>query len=290
MTTMISKISGTGIEQRKYPAGYSIEIEAEFPVAFDGRFASEHGFRMIGDGSLRNFGVEFVSSGPSSLLTLKKNIKNLLSESVFDSYIDTTRTSTHIHVNVQNMNKDELFKTLMIYYIVEPLLFNFCGPTRKSNLFCLGMWEAEANKETIYNLYKEDFYKVRKEFDQYKYAALNIGNVAKIGTIEFRHMFGTKNEKILFKWLDIVDKICNSHKLFESLDQIWDMYINNRYRFLQIILDGLLEIPYNYLEETDLNYSTVYEFLDLEERFKRERKTNKPKYVFYSELEIDSNV
>lgn len=290
MKTMISDLQEKKIPVKEYPSGYSIEIEAEFNVPFDDNFSNKYNMRLTGDGSLRNFGVEFISRSPSSLLNLKKNIKGLLSEPVFDDYINTTRTSTHIHANIQHMTKEELFKTLMIYYAVEPLLFEFCGPTRKSNLFCFGMWEAEANTDVLYDIYKGDYSGVSRNFNNYKYSALNIANVAKLGTIEFRHMRGTKDPEPLWKWLDIIDRVYNSHKLFRDIDHVWESYSRDRYGFLTKVLDGVLEIPYNYLEETDKNYSTLYEITDFENRLKKEIKKNKKSYVFSSEIEIDTNL
>lgn len=269
----------------KYPDGYSIEIEAEFSGGCDIRTSA---FVVKNDGSLMNFGLEFVSKTPKSKEDLIRDVKNLLSKPPFNrDYIETERTSTHIHYNVQNWTNNELFTFLAVYYSIEGVLFKYVGKSRISNLFCLPLYDAEYSDELFLNLYKQDYRSIRRRFETYKYAALNIASVARLGTIEFRHMYGTKNPEQIWEWLEVLDQIINVSKSFKSPEEVFDEFNRDREGLLRRILGRFTTRLWcrDWWELMDLNYSKMFNITNIKEEAKKELK--KVTYKFKTELEFD---
>lgn len=98
------------------------------------------------DGSLRNFGVEYVSDGPTSIGNLRKHLetwKTALGALHDKLDPDSISTSVHVHVNVQPLTPMQT----LVYYITsvlfEDVMSRFAGPDRVGNLFCLRTKDAE---------------------------------------------------------------------------------------------------------------------------------------------------
>lgn len=137
-----------------------------------------------------------------------------------DKILTSIRTSTHIHVSVQDLTVYEVYNAILNWYIIEEVVVSTCPKERRGNLFCLRARDASGIfggikkrlktfadtarvlPETDYALDSTDYSymsNVRHEYkkaynslvfnqDDYKYAALNLANILYLGTLEFRFM------------------------------------------------------------------------------------------------------
>lgn len=155
------------------------------------------------DYSLRNYGKEYISIPlrAKQIPYAIEYLKEVLSSSN-PSYEFSNRCSTHIHLNVKDFTVDRLKVFLLLYSIFEKHFFNIAGSKRETNIFCVPLYKTEELEKiecflddiTIWN----------------KYSALNLGCVLgspdnqKIGTVEFRHLYGTLDTDILYPWINSI--------------------------------------------------------------------------------------
>jgi hypothetical protein len=166
------------------------------------------------DGSLRNNGLEFVSlalAGHEIVYAVDNFYKNLPRSADFSE-----RTSIHIHANMRDQTVGQLLTTLMLYTTFEQLLFEFAGPQRRNNIFCVSV------QETRYPYLISDFFKnqslVDLTRDWKKYSGLNLRSLRNLGTIEYRIMEGHNNPRRLLNWINIILRMSQyaRHTPFEA--------------------------------------------------------------------------
>lgn len=194
----------TGKTEMVMPDLYvGLELEIEFPAGEQGRLR-EAGpqFRIDNDGSLRNNGREIIT------LPLKTKFVETLLERFYHvnnigegNYSD--RTSTHVHMNVQDLTWDQLRTMALVYQVVERLLFNFVGHERVDNIFCVP-WFQSGISVSILNKIKESPGIVKQWM---KYSALNLIPVSDQGTLEFRHLHGTCDVPLILNWINLLASI-----------------------------------------------------------------------------------
>jgi len=155
------------------------------------------------DHSLRNDGKEYISIPlrtkqiPYAIEFLKQT---LISGNPF--YTFSNRCSTHIHLNVRDFTEERLKVFLLLYSIFEKHFFNIAGSKRENNIFCIPLYKTE-ELEKINSLLVD-------VVQWNKYNALNLGCILgsndnqKIGTVEFRHLYGTLDTDILYPWINSI--------------------------------------------------------------------------------------
>ena len=133
-------------ETPKNAQGFELELETNkavlWPILKEWRHKKE--------GSLRNYGSELILSKPlygEDLIEALKNISRTI-ESNKEYLVDTIRTSTHVHHNIQDKTGIDILSIFALYWIVEDLLMDFCGKYRKGNYNCLSL--SETNRLSDY--------------------------------------------------------------------------------------------------------------------------------------------
>ena len=204
--------------------GVEIEVEGNnLPPACD----SWEGER---DGSLdyRN-SREFVLRQPMTLLGVYKSIKEL--SKVFKdkgtTINDSMRAGVHVHVNMQDSTKAELFNFIVLWAIFEDVLLDRCGKYRKGNLFCYPLSRSDnvfgiMMKAAGNSVFLRDF-----RSDQYRYCAINIASLKKYGSLEFRAMRTPRDVEDVYQWAKLLltmkrfsAKFDNPIHLIESLNEV----------------------------------------------------------------------
>jgi len=163
----------------------------------------------VGDGSLRNNGIEFVSHILGS-----KDIAPALDEigPRINKYSDSWRAGIHVHVNVNNLTFAELMSACKLYALLEPLLFTWEGNNRDKSNFCPPWSVLPTHPKALADMLRcintdhggyrptaHDCLQTMKRTigNLRKYSAVNLASVYKHGTIEFRFMRSSKDvEKI----------------------------------------------------------------------------------------------
>ena len=212
--------------------GLEIEAEMNAPVGVGvSDFLSEQGFRVKGDGSLRGYGVEFISR-PGEW----KNISSKWLESykfiTENKYIflDTTRTGTHVHVNCTDLTLRQTFVFLTVSYLLENVLVRMSGPTRKGNLFCIPI---SHNAGVIADLSKAvSGYYCPNVNPSHKYAATNVASIPNLGTLEFRMQRGLSKPEEVLDWLLVIHNIKQFSSRFKTPQDVLDEYFRRPLEFI----------------------------------------------------------
>lgn len=155
------------------------------------------------DGSLRD-GVELVLTHPLTSPTLDVALGRYY-DAAFETK-NTSRTSTHIHVNMTDATVGELRSMVMLMYMLEDGLFNAVGESRKWSGYAMALPEMHPQRmrsimtETDYGRLMEAISPSR---NQERYYGLNT-SIRRHGTVEFRYFPGGPTKEELESWLDFV--------------------------------------------------------------------------------------
>lgn len=188
-----------------------VEIETETKRPYDPpimKFWHHHT-----DGSLRNFGIEYVLRSPvkvnSELPEALEEFKQSTSKIKFIP--DSHSTSVHVHMNMLNEKFSTLAKFLITYTLVENILIRYSGPDRLSNLFCLPICDAEETYKNIIFMLQGAMNKEYKRMffseNSVKYGALNLAPFGTLGSIEVRTFRGETDVELIHDWVKILHSI-----------------------------------------------------------------------------------
>lgn len=288
MDTIYKRLIDTGFSIRQIKEDVAVEIEAEFRVHDNMGLVNQKTWMIKDDGSLRGYGKEYITRHPTSFRKLKSDIKELFETEPFTKdYLNSDRTSTHVHVNVQNWTLEKLIKVLMVYYACEPYLaVRFAGPEREGNHNCLQMYQADEVMKAVELVVDGNWKELMRQFNNYKYAALNIASVARIGSIEFRQMRGSNNYKIVEEWLDVIQNIIRFAESFRLFEDIWKSASENLERFIQQAIGNTRQAINTF--EYDQNLSYVFVILNfVQDSPKRLKIKGENPYEFTKEYLLD---
>lgn len=163
--------------------GIEVELENVKDYRIDSRYwVSEE------DGSLRNFGREFILRQPIG----GKDLYTAISEaSVFFDRIQpdlSWRCSTHMHLNVRSMEIKALRCLLLAFTVYERVLFKCSGKGRYRSNFCPAFGFAQNQMlllSRVWNRSDEDFLQGAVH-NWSKYTALNLRPIREKGSVELR--------------------------------------------------------------------------------------------------------
>lgn len=162
-----------------------IEIEVEGLPEVDS--APAH-WNIISDGSLRNYGREFVTKNGFSGKALEKALDTMDTWFKDHEVSLSERCSTHIHIDVRDMTPRQVVNFMCLGVMVEHVLFNLFGNTRTANMFCISTDCGTTNMYNIIASLVDPETLIRNNWS--KYSAIGLKRLTDLGTVEFR-MFKT---------------------------------------------------------------------------------------------------
>lgn len=194
----------------RHTGSYGVEIETETLRKYE--YPELKYWRCTKDGSLRDWGVEYILKAPADIKELHKALAEFdLCEKKYKFNKGSISTSVHVHINMLNETYLTLANFLTAYALVENLLIIYSGPDRLSNLFCLPMRDAEGAVDHIVKMLqaigRNNFKASSLHPDHVKYGALNCAPLNKLGTVEVRCFRGETDAKVIEKWIAILDKL-----------------------------------------------------------------------------------
>ncbi len=208
--------------------GIEIETETKTAEAYPKGFLLENGLCPRGllvyktpelkdwvantDGSLRNFGIEYIFREPLSYEKTVEALWDFEQKTKGIEFLqDQPSTSVHVHVNFGNERLLTMANFMAIWTLFEIILLDFSGPTRRSNLFASGIKKTEGIRDNYVKLFAaiEAGVSQRMVFNEghVKYAALNIATLARFGSLEVRCFRGTTKVPEIIEWVSILNKI-----------------------------------------------------------------------------------
>ena len=163
------------------PTGIEIELEGVPMEEVRGRDR----WNMVGDGSLRNYGLELLSRP----IITNEMLRNYMTEYDLlrrqNAFLDTVRTSTHVHLDARALSVPRFVSLLAAYALVEPLLYRRCGALREENIYCVPHYRGDTLTPAIpRGLLAGNLRDTLGR--QCKYSGLYLSPLNTFGTIEFR--------------------------------------------------------------------------------------------------------
>lgn len=236
-----------------------IEIEVENIKTHPG--LSPH-WIMKPDGSLRNNGMEFVSI-PLQVKQIQIAVESLyLNLNACNSPDFSNRTSTHIHLNVRDMTRQQIETLIYMYCVFEKHFYSFAGHRRLNSIFCVPIF-----RTNMLNSIPEVLYSFSPVW--HKYCGLNLlplldhNGTPGFGTIEFRHLYGTNNPREVLDWINNIlclRKAAMEIKLEDFLAEVRNMNTTSSYMSLYSQIFG----------EVGLRLSNKQDFEECVSNLKRE--------------------
>ena len=216
--------------------GIEVEVERVFREGNIGSFyhtardITYHVWSNTTDGSLRNNGREFVSmpvKGREISYALNLLHDTLTRDKQCVGHEFTPRTSVHVHMNVRDLTVDQLANLILLYALVEPLIFSIENTNRDKSIFCVPWHESNViNHLHEFMMSKDtDRNRLGRLSHWYKYTGLNLRPVTNYGTVEFRHMKGTADIETLTNWINIILSLKKYAKKIKST-KLKDRLIN----------------------------------------------------------------
>lgn len=199
----------------KGDVGVEIEVEGEDLVV-----VADRDWNSVPDGSLRN-GIEYITKGAVSLQHFPTKLSRL-KDKLKDSKLSFSfRTSVHVHVNCLELTYKQTLNFIYLSTLMDSILVNYCGDSRKANRFCLRLRDAEGMVDNLKGLFARSgdrpvFFRRVLPQNQLRYAAINVESLGKYGTVEFRSMRGTLDQDILIPWVETLVHMREFAKTFES--------------------------------------------------------------------------
>ena len=179
-----------------------IEIEVEnitnslYPAAY---------WDIKEDGSLRNNGVEIVSI-PLQIKQVQLALEHAYNVLTANNKPDfSNRTSVHIHVNCRDLTQNQIYNFILLYALFEKHFYSLAGNKRMNSIFCVPLFRTNQ-----LNVLDNVVYGLSPNW--HKYCGINLlplyqNQVTQgYGTIEFRHLYGTSNQREILEWIN--DILC----------------------------------------------------------------------------------
>lgn len=197
--------------------GFEAELE-NFPLPHGKVNKLLSYFNWKEDGSLRgNYAYELYFPRPLRGYELEKAI-NVLYDSIAYGELDTPdlthRMSTQVHIDVRDLTARELMKMVIIFTILENVLFHFTGYARKDNAYCTPVSESASMRYDIGAVFEGTpsehtiFDRTMNMCDHFcKYSSINLHSVIQRGSVEFRQMPGEINKNKIVNWICVLQKI-----------------------------------------------------------------------------------
>lgn len=184
------------------------------------------------DGSLRN-GMEYITA-PLAPNDVAKAITELHKElrkggaRVEYSF----RCSTHVHVNVTDMEMCQVLSMILLYGMYENVFMNYVDKTRVGNRFCLRFQDAGALTHEVAKFFATAFRDeteaiVELNQNELKYGAINLYTLRKYGTLEFRALEGSSDPKHIHNWVKSLVKLREVAMQYEGPGKAFEAFAND---------------------------------------------------------------
>ena len=186
------------VPRRSGEVGIEIELEGtDLPA---GGIPS---WNCVRDGSLRGNSMEYVLKLPCKRENVSRVLDKLKGHLSDSTVTYSGRAGVHIHINVQELQMQEVMNLVCLYLIFEQSLVEFCGEGRAGNLFCLRATDANGMIDMLRSACETQDWRILRS-DRLRYAALNVNSLSRYGSLEFRAMRSTTDMEVLEQWASML--------------------------------------------------------------------------------------
>lgn len=202
---------------------------------------------VVADGSLRNYGTEFVSSmlRGTDITAALVELNNIFAAHKISPEF-SARTSVHIHVDGRFSTGSHLRVLVLHYLMWEPFLFSYLGKDRENNPYCVPFYKNNRGIRNLSTLFKDNFkfeHIKSTVYDSSKYEAMNLRSLYEKGSIEFRLHYGTSSTEEIFNWVQVILTLFKIAKE-TSEDQFFQSFYSMKYEdYISEIRDLFIRKP-----------------------------------------------
>lgn len=190
---------------------FGLELEVEGSKLPRSQYLSPY-WQTVQDGSLRALpeALEY-KSAPLSIEGVKKALDMMANASKSSEFKPSIRTSTHVHINVQDMTVTQVANFIATYLLLEGSLYSICGQHRRGNVFCIPLTQCDDILRRFARFCREqNITRLRNlSGDGDKYAALSLRSIYYYGTLEVRTHEGVSHKEL--------DRVLSWASLFGSI-------------------------------------------------------------------------
>lgn len=203
-----SRLTGVEIEVEGWHGSEECYDEEEDDYG-DSEVSDPVGWESLHDGSLRDGGREFITA-PSKLSDVPDLAVRFYREYSYYGWRASQRTSTHVHVDVRDLSAEELKTSLVVYTLLEGLLFKQVDNSREHNVYCVPYYRAWDDVRTISRFLLSPVRDASRLGRTCKYSALYLEPLLRFGTIEFRHAHTFDRASELVRWVNICHAVAGA--------------------------------------------------------------------------------
>lgn len=180
---------------------YGIELEYE---NMSNPARTPEFWNTTGDGSLRNNGIEFVSTvlQRCEVMQAIDSVRDFLQGTRADP---SPRCGIHVHLNMRGRTLGEMFSFITAYVLLEPSIFRHYCPNRVTSSFCVPVVEntnlIRALHGAVQRSRRRDHRPLSALVNTSKYSAVNMSSLRNFGTVEFRALPATLDFRLLRRWI-----------------------------------------------------------------------------------------
>jgi len=197
--------------------GLEFEYEGvhDVPLIFEGNQLLKSSWTTHKDDSLKDNGTEFIFASPMFGADAYNAIQGLMEGARKLQWKCSVRAGIHVHLDVRDLELSQLIGFIILYTIVEPILFQWIGDNRENFIFCIPFYKADESLLETCKLVKSALqdekyqsnltYGVSKKFN--RYSALNLQALSKFGSVEFRHMRTTHDFPRVIDWINMIQSL-----------------------------------------------------------------------------------
>lgn len=167
------------------------------------RHDSLPGWRTEPDGSLRNYGIEYVFDGPAGGLEAEMRIASFAEMAAKAKPIINERTATHVHIDFRDATMQDIGRFCAVYCVLEDTLFQLCDKSRIDNPFCVPFTSSSQMMNGLTMLLRSSQLPRSVLSESFRYGALNIASLPRYGTLEVRMRETILSESELLFWCNI---------------------------------------------------------------------------------------
>lgn len=204
-------------------------------------------WRAVEDGSLRE-GTEFIFGEPYMAMNIIYSLE--IMQKFLNQYERkgskvkvSDRCAVHVHLDVRDLDENQLYNLILVYMLVERILFQYIDPARAKNNYCRPLTDS-LFKYTLSKIkgysHANQLHKamtiIKDECD--KYSALNILPINTFGSVEFRHHEGTTDMEKVKRWINVILAL-KLASIKYSIEYLLDIIKNQGHiALLNIVFEG----------------------------------------------------
>lgn len=227
------------------PGDLGVEVEVEWdgerlPGDIAGVYSISPNSPVVWEGhadnSLRN-GYEYITTGAIPVDILKPALESLYAK-MPGKRRWSQRTSVHCHFNMLEKPILKIFNNILGFWALEDLIIEQCAPHRKGNLFALPWRLADNQVTNLVEDYNRDRVFTTFQVDRFKYACLNLCNLPRKGTLEFRALEGSEDREKIVCMFEGIHQMFENLQKFDDPSQLFDWFYKTK--SAEEVIDTLL--------------------------------------------------